>query len=458
MSLTMRTLAVPVLFVISLLLLATPIFAQASAAQTETQLSTAPSGTQLSTGQIEDYANLISDRISNLTSGADQNMTPEEAAQKSVMVMGSGLGAAETAVMDKLSEMHPQLGQMARASDSQSLASLTDKYSISLLVGGPSQNAITAALEADGTAAFDNVSNAGDPLVIRQAEIGGKKIVIFSLLRGYDNEGRSNVANSPLSALIPQKYVPAAATVTTIGLMWLLPYILKLARMFGGKYAATKGKQGKKMRTEGIGFNIGHTHINLYELFSIFAAAAVFGIGIAWTFGAGKSSLLQFVGINIIAACLVFYGQSVLRIIIAHVVKMKTQFQFWLMGSGLTLLSAWLGNMAASPGYFVEEEVARSNDKRTEEQKERDVTKKSAWIRLGIIGVTAAFGLGFFIFNLLAPNKLLQVFMMSCTLNAACDMLPIKPMAGTVIKKWNWLVYVVLGLGVWALYLVVNFV
>ena len=448
----MRMLAMPMLFAVSLLLFATPVCAQAQVPADQT-------GMQLSATQIESYANLISERISSLTSGADQNMTQMEAAQKSVLVAGSGLGATETAIMDKLMETHPQLGQMARASDSQSLDSLTGPYSIILLVGGPAQNSLTAALEGNGAVEFQNLSNAGEPVVIRQATIGGgKKIVIFSLARGYENEGRSNVRNSPLAAIMPEKFVPAAATATTIGLMWLLPHILKFARMFGGKYAAAKGKQGKKMTTEGNGFNIGHTHVNLYELFSIFAAAAVFGIGIAWTFGAGKSSLLQLVGINIIAACLVFYGQSVLRIIIAHLVKMKTQFQFWLGGSVLTLLSAWLGNMAASPGYFLEEEVTRSNDKRTEEQKERDRTRKSAWIRLGIIGVTAALGLGFFVLNLISPNRFLQIFMVSCTLNAACDMLPIKPMAGGIIKKWNWLAYGVLALGGGALYIVVNFV
>ena len=75
----------------------------------------------------------------------------------------------------------------------------------------------------------------------------------------------------------------------------------------------------------------------------------------------------------------------------------------------------------------------------------------------GIIAVTALFGMGFFVLNLLGPSKLLQAFMVACTLNAACDMLPIKPMAGTVIRKWNWFVYLVLSLGVWGLYVVANF-
>ncbi len=438
----MRTAAAPVLLFISLLFLAAPAFAQSQ-----------PAGADASQYFVQAFGGM--DRI---VSFIGQNMTPQEAAQKVVLVRGSSLGAAEDAALEQMKQAYPMLGQVAQADDSQTLASLEERYAIILLVGGPGQNAVSREAETSRQLAFENLTEAGSPLIVRQARLdGGRSVTIFSLARGYENEGRSNVQNSPLAAIIPEKYVPAAATATGMGLMWLLPHILKLVRMFVGKFAAAKGKQDKKMRTEGIGFDIGHTHINLYELVSIFAAAAVFGVGIAWTFAAGQDYLLQIVGANVVVACVLFYGQSALRILIAHMVKMKTQFQFWLGGSALTLLSAYLGNMLASPGFFVEEEVAGGKDKRSEEQKEKDRTRKAAWIRLGIIALTAAFGLGFFVLNLLAPSKLLQAFMVACTLNAACDMLPIKPMAGTVIKKWNWLAYGVLALGVWGLYLAANF-
>lgn len=401
----------------------------------------------LSEEQIKEYANSLSTRIDAIIADA----APSSDYNGSMIVMGSGIGLAEQAIIGEMENTYPQMEDMQKIEDNK-LAN-AQNYDTLILVGGPAQNIISAQFEANKNISWQNLSDGGEPFIIRKAELeDGRQAVIFSLLRGYENMGRENVKTSPLNALMPQKFVPAAATAIAIVLMALWPYILKALRMFFGKYFSAKEKQGKKMQKGGFGFDIGHTHLNLYEVLSILAAAAVFGAGMAWTFGAGKDYLLQTIGINIVVASAIFYGQSALRIIIAHFSHMKTQFQFWIAGSGITLISAYLGNMFASPGYFVEEEAEHENDKRTQEQKTKDVSRKAALVRIGIIGVTIAFGLVFFIINIIHPHKLVQLFVASCTLNAAVDMLPIKPMAGTAIMKWNWIVYLALAFVAWAAY------
>lgn len=381
-----------------------------------------------------------------------------------VMVKGRGLGGAEEGLFLAMQSAYPQMREVRQADDNAISGALEMNYPRILLIGGPEQNSLSEYYLGNASLGWETLSKNNEQVVIERAYLApGRQVVMLSLRRGFDNYAKQNVGTSPLKGLIDDRLIPVAATAVAVGGLALLPHLMKILRSVIGKCITAKyGKEGKRFSDgwpvlEAFGF-----HVRSFDLLSVLLAAAIFGAGFAWTFAAGKDNLLKMIGLNIVIAAMLYYGQSILRIIVARLQNVKTEYQFWAEGAFLTLLSAYLGNMVGSVGYFLEEERKKQHGGKAKDEKpdiaERERIRKAARLRLAIILVTASFGFLFFIANIIHPNKALQLFAAFCVLNAATDLLPIAPLPGAVLKKWRWYVYVPLALLTWGLYIAMSIV
>jgi hypothetical protein len=316
---------------------------------------------------------------------------------------------------------------------------------------------VDAGADAGDDAGADNAGDAGAPVAAKEdPETAPPKGLIASLF-GATGKGPAAkkmpmkaLAESPLAKLgVPVQAVPAMATAVTAGAMAIWPALIKtltgLFKSFVASKLKDRAKKGQKIDDAQRTFHLFGLPLRPVEIASICFAALLYGLAACYAFQ-GRRLESGFVVRQELLVLAIYYSRSFVRFSYERAYRLSTQYKFWWGGSLLCLGSAYMGNTLGTVGYEVD--AAKSP-----EDAER-IVKMKAWLLCLALGMAVAF----YFINHAYPAKVFQTGRLMMSGMALAEILPIAPMPGSKIVRWNKLVWVALALVTVPTFFLINYV
>ena len=364
-----------------------------------------------------------------------------------VIIMGSNLDFEDRALFLLASSQIDELKNIRLISDSEvnSTEDLDEKAII--LIGSEKTNILSEELINKNKLNISKTLVSSSYVVVLGSDENNKTTLMFFTTKEFYNKENKAAEKSPLSAFIDKKYIPVAATATSIVLLYLWNIIGTTAIEFVFDFASEKVGD-KKIRGKKVKKKKEHTHkfskyIDLKEIFSIIFAVIIFSIAMSWTWSTDLSEFFELFFINLIVIGCIFLLRESFRIYFSYRKKLNTEHVFWPFGAALTIGSTVLGNTFSLASYTVVED----------EENIRKYGKMYFLISLLIYGISILA----YILNFINPSVILQMTFVFCIMGLFIDMAPIKPMDGYDVKKWNFGIWLFFYIIVIISYLIMNF-
>jgi hypothetical protein len=356
---------------------------------------------------------------------------------ETIIVEGKYASNSEKAIIWFLQENFAQISQIPSISEAE--FNQEEFSGTVILLGGPNQNQITKEVLNDlsYTKEEDKLS-----FGIVTYLTGERKYLIFSDFAGYDNLPRTSAQKSPLANFMPVEYVPAAATVASVSLLWLWNLLSKIfGKVFRKILAAKILKYFKKksIKEHFKGFHMWGIRIKFREWLSILTAAIIFAVAISYTYV--QNNLLNLLLSIVIVNGIIYTIRHLTRLVMDKRHDLHTEYHVWIFGALLTIFSGWLGNTFSLAGYTLSDEKN---------------TKKEGKIKYFINLITFLMALIFFVWNFLTPAVILQMCVILSITISFLQMFPITPFAGKTVIKWNKFIWLITFIPMALVYIAVN--
>jgi len=371
--------------------------------------------------------------------GVDFDKLDEESV---IVVVGETLNGPETAALAAVENQYPNLMAGKVSASKTTLADLEKSGKLVILVGGPAQNSISRQLSEKNMLSRKTHEFLNQLSISTARGKGGTKYLVFSDKRGFVNLPRKAASYSPLSVCLPLSLVPVVASAIGALLASILHPMINLAQSYLENVISNRKKS--KLR-------ITHTRwkllgIKAREVLSVVAAAITLGAAISWTYAGPTSQILYLLVINTIICLLAGLSHEAIHWGIGKLLKIETEYRFWLGGSALTLFSAFLGNAFGLQGFLIE------GEKEGEPKWKKGVMKLAPALFTAIVMVTFAF------LNFLYPTVVFQMVYSTASVLAMADILPFKPMDGYDVRRWNVIVWLIAFMMITVSFTFVNFI
>ena len=362
-----------------------------------------------------------------------------------LLVEGSNLNAIERTLLPYVKQRYPAIGKVRTTPEATvTLQTILDEQRMVVLIGGPSQNALTAA--AVGTLSLQERQHPSQQFlaIYEGKNHEGATVMVLSDQRGFGNLPRLGPSRSPLAKYMSIPAVIATAPALSVFLMWLWNLIGGPLRVIAARIITTRKAQKAKVKAAERFFSIGAFQMKYREVGAILLAAAVYATAATIAVIGFGVPLMQALRINLIGG-IAFYGiREAARLLMSHKMGLHTEYIFWLPGAIFGILSGWLGNTLNTPGYV-------------KSYKEADFDKTTL-MRYAITVGTFVLAVSFLILNLLVPTIGKQLFGIIASTYAAIEMLPVRPCPGRDIFKWKPWLFILTFLIVWPVYILFNFI
>ncbi|MDG6229219.1 MAG: LamG domain-containing protein [Candidatus Thermoplasmatota archaeon] len=330
-----------------------------------------------------------------------------------------------------------------------SAANITQKdiedYSVIVLLGSEKRNLYTEEIFSYHDIEISSNLYASPFLLLlgHDNSIDKDIIVIFTAAELYNLENKA-AERSPLSEIIDKRYVPIAATVTSIIALYLWSIFGNTLVEFLFDFTSEKIQDREKDRKiKKKKEKASDKNLRLKELAGVFLAVLVFSTAMSWTWSSHLSEFIYLFITNIIVISIIFTIKELLRLRISKKKKMKTKHVFWPFGSALTLGSTILGNTFSLASYTYYENK--------EDMKQFGRMYFYIFLALYLFSLTA------FILNFLFPSVIFQMMFVFAIMSVFIDMTPIEPMDGYEVKNWNFNKWLLLYILVACSYIIMNF-
>jgi hypothetical protein len=356
----------------------------------------------------------------------------------SLIVIGSRIQTGEMLLVDAAKLENPWLAGAKEAPDDDATRQIIERgdYAVVVLLGGPEQNAITQ--KAINSSWFNETFEMEGGYIVKSGKLANGAVVLsISDKAGYDANAlkRTSASKSPLTAFVPEAYVPAAATIISL----LLLVLFNLTRTVFEFKALDIGRKDKKVHEGALLFH----HINITELLAVLGAALVLGISISWQYFG--DDMLGWIMINTVICLIGAVIHEVAHRIFAHFFKIKMEYKFWPAGSVLTLVSSYLGN-AFSIQAFILEEIPPETPK-----------WKAGLMKLSAPMISTLIMCVFAWMYFLTPDPIYKVVYTTSALWAMAEILPFGSLDGKDIKDWSPLVWGIAFFVISGAYVIVTF-
>lgn len=293
-----------------------------------------------------------------------------------------------------------------------------------LLIGGPTQNRVAASLPAEAVETTRLTYG-----VYANATIDGVQYVILSDHAGYDNVP-PKTARSPLSRVMPEEYVPAAAAFIGFSLLWLWKFLFAFGKRLLRLIVSSKvlARIRRRELKEGYrGFHVRGVRVKYREVAAIVLSAIIFAAAVATTYL--SPALRWLIAATILSNIVIYAIRHGVRLVMDRHHELHTEYVLWPWGALVTVVSGWLGATFALAGYVVSD-------------KEHDLEGKIAFWTDACSFLAA---LIFIVWNLLAPSVLLQMVSVLALTLSVVQMLPFEPFNGRRVLRWRraawWLLF-----------------
>jgi hypothetical protein len=182
------------------------------------------------------------------------------------------------------------------------------------------------------------------------------------------------------------------------------------------------------------------------ELSALFLGALFYGLAVAYAFMGRKVTSTYLAGQESLVVTIALM-RAFVRFFFERQYKLTTQYKFWPGGGILCLASAFMGNTLSTVGFEVE---AAS--------KGPEAAARAAKLKVALVVTALWIAIVFAWANINGPTKILQAARVATSGMALGEILPIAPMSGIKIFKWNPAVWTVLFVLVVGSFFLMNFV
>jgi hypothetical protein len=307
-----------------------------------------------------------------------------------------------------------------------------------MLIGGPSQNRITGEFSDRGLLS-ENRKEVMNQLVATEGRTSdGTRVIVISDKRGFANIARAAATYSPLAKVAPVEWVPLIASF--LGALFTI--LLSIIKAYVENRILEHGKKGKVVHKKTFKL----ARLKVREVFAILGAAFVLGAAMSWTYAGPSWKFAWLMVLNTVICVVAGLSHEVIHWLAGRLLKVETEYRFWWSGSIATLVTAFLGNSFGLQGFLVEEV-------------EENVAK---W-KLGLIKLASpvfsslvmiiAAAINFFI-----PHVLFQMTYSIAGIIAMAEILPVKPMDGYDVRKWNIFIWLAAFAFISVSFIIVSFV
>jgi hypothetical protein len=329
-----------------------------------------------------------------------------------IIVMGKYVTPMELQLFNYLRDQYPDIADKEVINDSQYTG-----YTPAIIIGGTMQNSVQIPEPY-----AKNVTDLALARIEFLETEKGKYIIIKSKLSDT-NYPRTNLKNSPLAKYMPEQYVPVGAAAVSVAMLSIWNFIFMHGRKIIKSIVSDrimKFVKKKEFRPNFKGIMIKGVKIRYREWNAILLSALIFALSVTYSFLTDLNAL-ELVMINLIVNSIIYASGNIIRLIYDKKYKHDTEYVFWYWGGLATLVSGWLGSTFSLAGYTVSEKESENENR----------------ISFNINLVTYLIGIGFFIWNLLTPSKILQMSMLLAISGAFFHMLPMKPFKGYNLIRWS---------------------
>ncbi|MFH0875149.1 MAG: hypothetical protein V1859_04365 [archaeon] len=288
------------------------------------------------------------------------------------------------------------------------------------------------------------------PLILEYVITGNndKALIIYSEKEVENNEN-SAVSKSPLSKIIDKKYVPIAATTASVLLLYLWSIIGKtLMSLFNDFVSskvlgrATKDKkvsEHKKNRELKI-----HKLLSRNEIIALILSILIFSVTMSFAWSKNLPEFVKMLLLNFVIVAAVTLIRELFRQAICFKQKIKTEYMLWPFGAALTLISTYLGNTFSLVSYTLVDDT---------------ITDEKKFGKLAFLISLVTFIAGFiaYVINIFVPSLVMQMIFVYCIMAVFIEFFPMAPFAGNDMRKWNFTIWLVGYLVVFASYVFTNF-
>lgn len=307
-----------------------------------------------------------------------------------------------------------------------------------VLVGGPSQNHLTAEFLEKGLIGEEQEEFSNQMLALAGNTSDRATVIVFSDRRGFGNLARKAAEYSPLSRFLPLEWVPLVASL--LGAVFVMAVSLIKACMEAVILARGKKSYGVSKNALKV------FRIKVCELLAVFAAALVLGLTLSWTYAGPTISFFPLLILNLFLCLTAGLSHEATHWLMGRLLKVETEYRFWLSGSIATIASALLGNSFGLQGFLLDEIG-------------EDVPKwKVGLMKLAPPMLSTAVMTLTGVLNYLKPHVAFQMAYSIAGITAMADILPFKPMDGYNVRRWSIPIWLIAFTVISVLFLAVNFV
>jgi hypothetical protein len=362
-------------------------------------------------------------------------------------IQGKKVTIEDTLLITLVQSQVKNIDTIDKITDDNVTSTILEEHSVIVLIGSEKRNNYTKEIFSFHDVLISSYLHAAPFMIMlgHDNSIDKEIIVIFTTAELYNLENKA-AERSPLSGIIDKRYIPMAATITSVIALYLWNIfgnsIVEFFFDFTSEKVQDRQKEKKKKKKETIRKAQGKNGYGK-QLASIILAVLVFSTAMSWTWSSQLSEFFNLFIINLLIIGIIFSIREILRIYISKKKNMKTIHVFWPFGSLLTIGSTVLGNTFSLASYNYYENK--------EDMKKYGQMYFFIFLSLYLISVVT------FILNFLFPSIFLQMVFVFTIMSVFIDMTPLDPMDGYEVRIWNFKVWIAFYILVALSYLIMNF-
>ncbi|HYD04020.1 MAG TPA: hypothetical protein VEC16_07025 [Alphaproteobacteria bacterium] len=368
-----------------------------------------------------------------------------------LIITGSKI-SVEDKMIFRIIQSHLGAGSFATMTDIEALNNSAIYGKTIILLGSDRTNYISKEVSDKGFLDNSNQSEY-DPLKVEYgiSDSGKKMLIVYSQKEIKNNENRA-VKNSPLNNFMDEKYVPAAATLISVFLLYLWTIVgdalVSLVSDYISSKIADKATKNKKISEKKKQHHEKklrvHQLMHMHEVIALVFSIIVFALTLAWTWTNNMSNFWNMFLISIIIVAILSIMKEYIRQNFCYERKVSTEYLLWPFGALVTVVSTYLGNTFSLVSYGL------VDDTDEDEKKFGKISFLTSLFTL-LISIFA------YIANIIYPSLLLQMIFVYAIMSTFIDMFPMSPMGGADVRKWNFPVWLVMYIVIIACYIFMNF-
>lgn len=385
-------------------------------------------------------------RVITINTGQNVTLNP------SLVIMGSEVDAFEQAGFVNFKADHPIYPDYILPDDARTVAGVSsiDDFDL-LVVGGPEHNAYAKELQERGVIKYNATGMKMPALVIESALMpSGHTIMVIGSVASYPGY----VPEEPGEGVKPENDLPlailTAGTILSVAGLYLSQLYSQVFSFIYGYVTTLAGEVASEKETE-----IRHLKAHKPKHTLIFgqswqeiaiAISCIVLFAVAFVVADRLDILPENIAIYIIVGGFVVTAHDVGHRIVAYILKMEAEFQFWGLGALTMLLTSWLFSMVfAQPSRVLIEKDEHPAD---------DI----ASVMLAGPAVSLFLSLAFLLLAAFGGNAA-EIGTLGFSMNMITivySLMPFNPMDGKSIYEWNKKYWAILFIPISVLFVVVT--